>query len=219
MGKIALLAGARPLRATFLVLLNALAFALAGDSHAGSTSDAKKNQVRGDPKAGARKADLCLLCHRAGEDKPLAPLLAGQPAGYLYEQLKAYKAQRRTDLTMATNAGALTERDMRDIAQYFAARPPERIAYKVDPRKVAAGRAKAAELDCVACHRQQGKERNVPGIAGQKPAYLLAQLEAFAAGKRPHGSGSLAAPALKLSREEAENLADYFGQAQSDTAR
>lgn len=195
--------------ATAFAFLCALSFVFTPDARAAS-AETKKASVAGDARAGARKAELCLLCHRAADDKPLAAFLAGQPAPYLYEQLKAYKERRRTNIVMNTNAGSLSDRDMRDIAQYFASRPAERASQKVDTEKVAAGKAKAAELGCSACHNEKGRERNIPRIAGQKAAYLLTQLEAFAGGNRPHGT--LPPPALQLSRDDAERLAHYFAQ-------
>ena len=54
-----------------------------------------------DAKAGERKAQLCLLCHKADyASAPMSamPLLEAQPYTYLYAQIKAYKEKRRTGL-------------------------------------------------------------------------------------------------------------------------
>lgn len=189
-----------------LVLLTVLAAGVGADARAAT----------GDAKAGEKKAQLCLTCHRPGNELALVPLLAAQPAGYLYDQMKAYKEKRRLDETMSmqTNTANLSDRDMRDIAQYFSVQPAGRDTHKVDAQKAAAGKAKAEAANCAACHSTKGKHQNVPSISGQRPFYLVKQLEAFGSGKRAHGSGPMAAPPLKLSAEEAESLAHYYAQAE-----
>jgi cytochrome c553 len=171
-------------------------------------------QVSADAKAGEKKAELCLLCHKvAYASQPMAtiPLLQGLPAGYLYRQIRAFKERRRAESVMQTNVAGLSDRDMRDIADYLSQQRPFRGAYQLDPAKVAMGKARADELKCAACHlptfRGAGE---APRLAGQTPGYLEAQLAAFASGQRPHGSGPRRAPALTLSRQAAEALAQFL---------
>jgi cytochrome c553 len=52
----------------------------------------------------------------------------------------------------------------------------------------------------------------VPRLAGQAVGYSIAQLQAFADGKRVHGVGSDAAPTNSLNTEDIEALANYFAQ-------
>jgi cytochrome c553 len=167
-----------------------------------------------DAKAGEQKAQLCLLCHKLSNAiAPLSaiPLLEAQPARYLYLQTKAYKEKQRTDHVMQTNTANLSDRDMRDIADYLSAHKPLRASYQLDPALVAAGKAKTEELKCATCHLPTfhgGGE--IPRLAGQTPGYLKAQLEAFAAAKRPHGTGQRSAPAMTLSEHEMDGLAQFF---------
>ena len=163
-----------------------------------------------DAKAGAKKAQLCTLCHKLENTRaPLAnmPLLEGQPAAYLYAQTKAFKDKRRAEPSMQTNVANLSDRDMRDIAAYFAAQKPLRAAHPVDPEKAAAGKATAETLKCGECHGLTVRP-DVPRLAGQTAGYTIAQLELFAAGKRPHGG----APPLSVSPPEMEQLAHYYAQ-------
>ena len=169
-------------------------------------------------KTGEKKAQLCLLCHKlANANAPMAlmPLLEAQPARYVYLQTKAYKEKRRPGPVMQTNVASLSDRDMRDIADYFAAQKPLRASYQLDPAKTAAGRTKAEELKCATCHLPSfvGKGE-VPRLAGQTPGYLNAQLEAFQAGKHPHGTGQGTAPAVKLSEQEVEGLAHFLASSE-----
>lgn len=142
-----------------------------------------------DAKAGEKKAWLCLTCHKLGDAMAFAPLLDAQPSKYLVQAITEYKTGKRPDPTnlMKTNAASLSARDIRDLADYFASRPPVLGAYATDPAKVAAGEKRVAALKCGSCHGQNfaGSE-SVPRLAGQTPVYLMRQLEAFAEGRRTH---------------------------------
>ena len=112
---------------------------------------------------------------------------------------------------MQTNAANLTDRDMRDIADWFATQRPIRVAHQLDPARVAGGRATAEALRCATCHLPgfQGAGA-VPRLAGQTPGYVRAQLEDMAAGKRPHGAGQRVAPPASLSEQELEALGQFL---------
>lgn len=166
--------------------------------------------AQADAAAGEKKAQLCLLCHKANNQAAYVPLLEGQTREYLYSQLKAYKEKRRADPVMQANAANLTDKDMADIADYFASRKPVRASFPVDAVLASQGKTKAAELKCATCHMPDYSGRkDVPRLAGIDPRYLAPQLAAFAAAKRAHppseGIG-------KLSGADAEALAHYFGQ-------
>src|SRR5512145_1665703 len=97
-----------------------------------------------DAKAGAKKAALCELCHKPTHVMQTVPLLETQPARYLYARIRAFKEKRLPDPVMQTNVATLSDRDMRDIADYFAARPLPRGTIPVDDAKANAGNAKLA---------------------------------------------------------------------------
>jgi len=114
---------------------------------------------------------------------------------------------------MQASAANLTERDMRDISDFFAAQRLPSVTYQVDSAKAALGQNKAAEFGCVKCHLADRNATSVvPRLAGQAFGYSLAQLRAFAAGRRLHGVGSDAAPAFSLNGADMEDLANYFAQ-------
>jgi cytochrome c553 len=142
-----------------------------------------------DPAAGEKKAQLCLICHKPGMPNASAPLLEAQPAGFLVQAINEYKSGKRSDpaLIMKTNVASLSARDIQDIADYFASRPPRTGVYVTDKDKVAAGGKRVADLKCGSCHGQTfaGSEA-VPRLAGQAPGYLMRQLEDFAKGRRAH---------------------------------
>src|SRR5687768_10877059 len=78
--------------------------------------------------AGEKKAQICVLCHKPNNPMAYVPTLEGQTPEYLYAQLKAFKERRRSDSVMQTNAMTLSEKDMRDLAAYFASRRPVRAS-------------------------------------------------------------------------------------------
>jgi len=80
------------------------------------------------------------------------------------------------------------------------------VAHAAD---IEAGKAKAATV-CAACHGANGISvaDNIPHLAGQRAAYLQAQLGALKAGTRKNPM--MNAIAAQLSSEDMANLAAYF---------
>jgi cytochrome c553 len=161
-------------------------------------------------KAGEKKAQLCLLCHKPNNPMAYLPTLQGQTRQYLYNQIKAFQQKRRRDEIMQTNVATLSDGDIRDIADFFASQKPVRAPFKLDPERVALGRSKATDLDCGRCHRPDySGEKEVPRLAGLDPRYGSRQIIDFVSRKRRH-------PRLNgmshISSDDAESLAQFFAQ-------
>ena len=81
----------------------------------------------GDAAAGKRKTEMCQGCHGIPDYKTVfpsvyrVPKLGGQHAGYLVKALQAYKSGERSHPTMRAIAADLTDKDMADLAAYYAA--------------------------------------------------------------------------------------------------
>ena len=77
----------------------------------------------GDVKAGRAKAMMCQACHGLdGLSKtPDAPNIAGQIEPYLVTQLQAFKTGARKSDAMSVVAPSLSDKDIEDLATYFAA--------------------------------------------------------------------------------------------------
>jgi cytochrome c553 len=76
----------------------------------------------GDAAAGKSKSATCGACHGQNGISPndLWPNLAGQKAGYLVAQLKAFRDGKRADPMMAPMAAALSDADIDDLAAYYS---------------------------------------------------------------------------------------------------
>jgi cytochrome c553 len=71
---------------------------------------------------GKEKAQNCAMCHGANgiAQMPNAPNLAGQPAAYLAEQLKNYRAGKRSNEIMNVIAKPLTDQEIDELAAWYA---------------------------------------------------------------------------------------------------
>ncbi len=73
--------------------------------------------------AGRAKARPCAVCHGALgiSAQPNVPNLAGQPADYLSQQLRAYRSGARRHEVMTLMARPLGDDDIIQLAAWFAA--------------------------------------------------------------------------------------------------
>lgn len=88
---------------------------------------AHADEVKGNAAAGNGKVWLCVGCHSIPDyraDYPLVyrvPMLGGQNAAYIASSLSEYKKGNRKHPTMRSIAASLSDQDMADIAEYYAA--------------------------------------------------------------------------------------------------
>jgi cytochrome c553 len=76
-----------------------------------------------EPVVGRTKADAaCAVCHgpTGMSMMPNTPNLAGQPAGYLVEQLKNYRSGKRPHEVMAVIAKPLTDAEIENLAAWYS---------------------------------------------------------------------------------------------------
>ena len=66
---------------------------------------------------------MCQACHGTDgiSNVPEAPNIAAQTESYLAMQLKAFKSGARKNETMSVVARTLSDKDIEDLAAYFAA--------------------------------------------------------------------------------------------------
>lgn len=80
--------------------------------------------ANGNVAEGEKKAAACAACHGPAGAKPIQPdypILAGQHYDYLVSVLNQYKTGKRKNEVMKGFAAALSPKDIRDLAAYFAA--------------------------------------------------------------------------------------------------
>jgi cytochrome c553 len=80
----------------------------------------------GDPVAGKSKTAMCSGCHGIPGYKSVfpevysVPKLGSQQAAYIVKALQAYRSGERSHPTMRAIAGGLSDKDMADLAAYYA---------------------------------------------------------------------------------------------------
>ena len=108
-----------------LSFANALIALSLGFGVAARAQDAKP----GDVVAGEKKIAMCEGCHgipgyrTAYPDVYHVPMLGGQSATYISNALHAYKAGQRKHPSMRGIAASLSDKDIADLAAYYAAPP------------------------------------------------------------------------------------------------
>jgi cytochrome c553 len=88
----------------------------------------------GDAGAGRAKASMCQGCHGIDMYKTAfpevyhVPRIGGQHAAYIVKALQEYKAGNRSHPSMRAIAAGLSDKDMVDLAAYYASEPVKSAA-------------------------------------------------------------------------------------------
>ena len=151
------------------------------------------------PDTVAARLLACAACHGPlgeGTDNDYFPRLAGKPAGYLMNQLVAFRDGRRRYPPMNYLLEYQSDPYLQKIADYFAALrppPPAQAVSDVSAAVLARGHSLVSEGDmahgvpaCSRCHgpKLTGMEPAIPGLVGLHASYISAQLGAFRYGTR-----------------------------------
>ena len=143
---------------------------------------------------GATLALQCTMCHGArGVSQANTPNLAGQYPEVIYKQLRDYQSGQRRSAVMQAMVGPLAERDLRDLAAYYAFLPRPTVSLvRSDSARVPAlvrvGDPMRNIAPCASCHGGIDQKPGSPWLEGMPDAYVQAQLRAFAAGERSNDS-------------------------------
>ena len=158
--------------------------------------------------AGKEKAGMCFNCHGAEGNSKRSnfPSLAGQKPAYLVNQLRAFREGTRENGLMQNQAANLTDAEINNLAAFFAS--VKNISAGGDKALADKGESKAPM--CFGCHGNKAMGMGVtPRLAGQYPAYLQRQLQAFKGGTRKNGP--MRGIAKMLSAEEVSAVTEYMG--------
>jgi cytochrome c553 len=191
-----------------------------------------QDAVSGNAEAGASKAGVCVACHgvNGNSTNPEWPVLAGQNAAYLREQLAMFKARKRINEIMYPIVAQMSEQDFADVAAYFAAQTPAGL--EADPSYWKAGEAlyKAGDATrnipaCTACHGPSGQGNagaGYPALRAQHSVYTVKQLQDYLTKNRyrdpadaatvnqTRNSAMMMTIAARLTPEDIRNLASYL---------
>jgi cytochrome c553 len=95
----------------------------------GAPAFAQQAAPAGDPKEAHKKIAMCEGCHGIAGYKTAYPLvyhvpkLGGQSVEFISNALHAYKAGQRKHPSMRGIAASLSDKDIADLAAYYAAPP------------------------------------------------------------------------------------------------
>lgn len=141
----------------------------------------------------------CVTCHGQsgqGTNNGYFPRIAGKPAGYLYNQLVAFRDGTRRYPPMNYLVAYLPDSYLREIAEHFARQRPPFAAKETataDPATLQRGRTLVTRGDpqrgvpaCAACHGAAltGMEPGIPGLVGLRATYIVGQLTRWRVGER-----------------------------------
>lgn len=192
-------------------------------------------------------AMACVSCHGSdGKGTPESgfPRLSGLPADYIAKQLHDFRAGTRENALMQPVASALSDEEILNVANAYAAQPKVNVAAASSDRPVQGTGTWIAQRgawdrsipECTSCHGPAGLGvgSSFPPLAGQSAMYLTAQLQAWKvkpaisdkkhrarkqdlAARRNDPNGLMQHIAADLTDAEIKAVAEYYaGMAVSD---
>ena len=170
----------------------------------------------------------CVTCHGnqgQGTQNGYYPRIAGKPAGYLYNQLVAFRDGTRKYPPMNYLVAYLPDAYLREISEHFAKQHPPfeaQVSAPADAAAIERGRLLATVGDtqanlpaCVACHGADlaGMEPGIPGLAGLRPNYVVGQLARWRVGDRHAAAPDcMARVAMRLSESDIAAVAAWLSR-------
>jgi cytochrome c553 len=165
---------------------------------------------------GATLAMQCAICHASNRQSQVdTPNLEGQSTASIYKQLRDFKAGARTNAVMTPFAVKLSEKDILDIAAYYAFMPRQPGLHPdLDVPALSIVKRGAAMRNvpaCASCHGGADVKAGSPWLEGQSAVYITSQLQAFAAGTRRNDiSEQMRNIARQMTPQEVDDAARYY---------
>jgi cytochrome c553 len=105
----------------------------------------------------------------------------------------------------------LSDRDLADIAAYFAGQKPAQRPASPDPKLAARGSALAKAMICASCHGATYEgQKHLPRLANQREDYLVAALKAYRDNKRTGIDTSMNGVMYQVADGDIRALAHYL---------
>jgi cytochrome c553 len=168
---------------------------------------------------GATLALQCSMCHGARGTATVGtntPHLAGQPPSSTYKQLRDFKSGHRPSAVMQPLATNLSDQDMRDLAAFYSRQQRETLVGHAGiqaevPRIVSNGSPMRNVGACATCHSPGVARAATPILDGLPEPYIVAQLQAFKAGRRANDiNEQMRNAARALTDQEINVVAKYY---------
>ena len=143
------------------------------------------------------------------------PSLAGQPADFITVQMILLREGIRNAPAMAPFAANLPDRDIEDLAAYFASLPPgpPEDRRPRDAALFAAGQAQSEPRRCATCHvADYGGRNQIPRVAAQREEYLVHAMTQYRDGLRSGPDTQMNSAVIGLSNADLAALAHYLAQ-------
>lgn len=161
---------------------------------------------------------VCAACHGLDGNSAVAlnPKLAGQLPEYLLKQLTNFKEGKRANAVMAGMVANLTPDDMKNLADYYAAKKITLAKGKsngvgsLGEKIYRAGNPSSGVPACASCHGANGAgiPKQFPRLSAQHSDYTLTQMKAFRSGERANAPMMMTI-AAKMTDAEMQAVSDY----------
>jgi len=164
--------------------------------------------------------EACKACHAedgSGVGKRIVPVISGMPAVHIEEALYAYVDGARECLeepVMCETVALLSDDNIADLAEYFAAIPRPSLEEEIDEALAAIGEPVHRRL-CARCHVPPDDPDVAdvlgPPLHGQRADYLEYALQAYLSGTRENLLDEMKEKISLLDEGDVEALAHYYG--------
>lgn len=165
------------------------------------------------PQPAAAQLAQCAACHgpQGNSQNPTVPSLAGQPRVFIENQLVLIREGLRDIPQMKGLLDGKPDADLAALARYFSAQKPVAAAGAVSPEAYGRGEALSRKMLCASCHLPDysGREQ-IPRLAGQHEAFLLASMKQFRDHPGPGRDTIMAATLYGVSDGELADLAHFL---------
>ncbi|MCB1336901.1 MAG: cytochrome c4 [Maritimibacter sp.] len=170
---------------------------------------------------GVYMTKTCLACHGRGGAQPVLsyPMLAGQSADYIIDQMEAIRDGERIGTVDETTGHPfvqgmvdimhlVTEDDIENVAVWLSEQPaaaPKPLDPAPDPDLLAAGEKAFKQLGCRSCHGDDGSKptnKKYPFISGMNPEYATRAMTEIRDKVRTSGQSKLMWGTIKKADDE-----------------
>jgi cytochrome c553 len=162
---------------------------------------------------------ICVVCHGKDGTAPRSddvPIIAGIPAPHIEEAVYAYQDEARRcvlDPVMCEAVQPLTEENIAEAADYFAALPRKNTGEEYNRHLAEAGK-RLHEQHCAHCHVPPTDDDVADALGiplhGQKAAYLFYAFESYRNGNRLTLIPQMAEKMALVDEDDVEALVNYY---------